>query len=54
MKKVVRWNSPFYGVEGMCWFASMHMFTWRVKVTFMNRGSLDLMPPLVGENPEER
>ena len=54
MKKAVRWNSPFYGVEGMGWFASMHVFTRLVKVTFMNGGSLDPLPPLVGKSPEER
>ncbi len=54
VKKAVRWNSPFYGVEGMGWFASMHVFTRHVKVTFMNGGQLDPLPPLVGKNPEER
>ncbi len=54
VKKAVRWNSPFYGVEGMGWFASMHVFTRHVKVTFMNGGSLDPLPPLVGKSPEER
>ena len=54
VKKAVRWNSPFYGVEGMGWFASMHVFDRHVKVTFMNGGSLEPMPPLVGKGPEER
>ncbi len=36
MKKAVRWNSSFFGVEGMGWFASMHAVTRHVKVTFMN------------------
>ena len=54
MKKAVCWKSPFYGVEGMGWFASMHVFTRHVKVTFMNEGSLDPLPPLVGKSPEER
>ena len=38
----------------MGWFASMHVFTRHVKVTFMNGGSLDPMPPLVGKSSEER
>ena len=54
VKKAVRWNSPFYGVEGMGWFASIHVFTRHVKVTFMNGGSLDPLPPLVGKNSVER
>src|SRR3546814_4108556 len=27
--KAVRWNSPFYGVEGQGWFLSFHCFTRR-------------------------
>ena len=54
VRKAVRWNSPFYGVEGMGWFASIHVFTRHVKVTFTNVLSLDPMPPLVGKSPDER
>ena len=38
VKKAVRWNSSFVVVEGMGWFASMHVFTRHVKVTFMGGG----------------
>ncbi|MDH4144732.1 MAG: DUF1801 domain-containing protein, partial [Acidimicrobiia bacterium] len=34
VRKAVRWNSPFYGVEGRGWFLSFHCFTKYVKVTF--------------------
>jgi hypothetical protein len=34
VKKTVKWNSPFYGVEEGLWFASFHCFTNYVKVTF--------------------
>lgn len=44
--KAVKWNSPFYGVEGNGWFLSFHVFTRYVKVTFFK--SLDLHPPLSG------
>ena len=27
VRKAVRWNSPWYGVEGAGWFASYHVFT---------------------------
>ena len=27
LKKAVKWNSPFYGVEGKGWFLSFHCFT---------------------------
>ena len=40
VRKAVRWNSPWYGVEGEGWFASYHVFTRYVKVTFLNGASL--------------
>ena len=43
--KAVRWNSPFYGIEGQGWFLSYHCFTKYVKVTFLNGASLRPVPP---------
>jgi hypothetical protein len=34
VRKAVKWNSPFYGIEGQGWFLSFHVFTRYVKVTF--------------------
>ena len=48
VKKAVKWNSPFYGVEGQGWFLDFHMFTNYVKVAFF-RGAL-LRPPPPGES----
>lgn len=45
VQKAVRWNSPFYGVEGRGWFLSFHVFTRYVKVTFFNGLSLRPVPP---------
>lgn len=45
VRKAVRWNSPFYGVEGQGWFLSFHCFTKYVKVTFFNGASLHPLPP---------
>ncbi len=45
VKKAVRWNSPFYGVEGSGWFLSFHGLTRYVKVTFFNGLALDPVPP---------
>ncbi len=45
VRKAVRWNSPFYGVEDYGWFLSFHCFTKYVKVTFLNGSSLDPLPP---------
>jgi hypothetical protein len=36
VRRAVRWNSPFYGVEGKGWFLSFHCFTRYVKVTYHN------------------
>ena len=46
VRKAVRWNSPFYGVEGQGWFLTYHVFSRYVKVTFLNGKSLDPLPPV--------
>ena len=45
VRKAVKWNSPFYGVEGKGWFLSFHVFTRYVKVTFFRGTSLKPEPP---------
>jgi hypothetical protein len=45
VRKAVKWNSPFYGMEGQGWFLSFHCFTKYVKVAFFNGASLEPMPP---------
>jgi hypothetical protein len=45
VRKGVRWNSPFYGVEGQGWFLGFHVFTRYVKVTFFRGTSLRPVPP---------
>ncbi len=51
VRKAVRWNSPFYGVEGRGWFLSFHCFARYVKVTFLNGASLR-PPPAVPSRHE--
>jgi hypothetical protein len=51
VKKAVRWNSPFYGIEGRGWFLSFHCFNRYVKVTFFRGASLQPLPP--GESRQE-
>ncbi len=41
VRKAVRWNSPFYGMQGQGWFLNFHCFTKYVKVAFFNGASLD-------------
>jgi hypothetical protein len=43
--KAVRWNSPMYGLPGQGWFASIHVFTRHVKLTFFKGTSLQPVPP---------
>jgi hypothetical protein len=45
VRKAVKWNSPFYGIEGQGWFLSFHVFTRYVKVTFFSGTSLRPVPP---------
>jgi hypothetical protein len=52
VRKAVKWNSPFYGIEGGGWFLSFHVLTRDVKVTFFNGASLNPIPP--GGTPKSK
>jgi hypothetical protein len=52
--KAVKWNSPFYGLEGNGWFLSLHCFTRYIKVTFFRGTSLRPVPPGTSKHPEVR
>ena len=54
VRKAVRWNSPFYGVEGRGWFVSYHVFSRYIKVTFLNGATLDPVPCGGGNDPDSR
>ena len=45
VRKAVKWNSPFYGVEGQGWFLAFHVFTRYIKVTFFRGTKLKPVPP---------
>jgi hypothetical protein len=45
VRKAIKWNSPFYGVEGRGWFLNVHCFTKYVKVAFFRGTSLEPVPP---------
>ena len=45
VKKAVKWNSPFYGVEGQGWFLDFHVFAKYIKVAFFRGSSLHPLPP---------
>ena len=44
-RKAVKWNSPFYGLEGKGWFLAFHVFAKYVKVTFFRGAALRPLPP---------
>ncbi|NNF55734.1 MAG: DUF1801 domain-containing protein [Acidimicrobiales bacterium] len=46
VRKAVKWNTPFYGIENDGWFLSYHCFTKYVKVAFFHGDSLDPLPPV--------
>ena len=45
VRKAVKWNSPFYGLEDQVWFLSFHCFAKYVKVAFFRGASLRPIPP---------
>ncbi len=54
VRKAVKWNSPFYGVEGQGWFLSVHAFTNYIKVAFFRGTSLRPVPPGESKSQETR
>jgi hypothetical protein len=54
VKKAVKWNSPFYGVEEGAWFLSFRVFTKYVKVMFFRGASLNPAPPGASKHPHVR
>ena len=54
VQKAVRWNSPFYGIEGQGWLVSFHVLSRYVKLNFFCGSSLDPVPPGGGKDPNAR
>jgi hypothetical protein len=54
VRKAVRWNSPFYGVEGQGWFLGVHCFTRYVKLSFFRGASLHPVPPVASKDENVR
>ena len=54
VRKAVRWNSPWYGIEDQGWFLSYHVFTRYVKVTFLSGRLLSPVPPGSGKDEDAR
>lgn len=54
LRKAVRWNSPFYGVEGRGWCLGVHCTTKYIKVAFFNGASLRPLPPIASTQKQVR
>ena len=54
VRKAVKWNSPFYGIEGEGWFLSFHCFTKYIKVTVFRGTSLKPVPAGESKHKEVR
>lgn len=54
VQKAVRWNSPFYGLEGQGWLVSFHVLTRSVRLNFFCGASLHPEPPGSGKDPNAR
>ena len=54
VRKAVRWNTPFYGVDGQGWFLGFHCITKYVKVALLNGALLRPLPPVESKDPNTR
>jgi hypothetical protein len=54
VRKAVRWNTPFYGIEGNGWFIAFHCITKYIKVTFFRGSSMSPVPPVESKVQEVR
>ncbi len=54
VQKMVRWNQPFYGVDGETWRLSFRCFTHYVQIAFHSGSSLQPEPPKASKHPEVR
>jgi hypothetical protein len=45
VNKGVRWNMPFFGIEGQGWFLNFHCYTKYIKVAFLCGSLLKPVPP---------
>ena len=54
VRKAVKWNSPFYGVEERTWFLSYHCFAKYVKVAFFRGAALSPVPPGASKQKDVR
>ena len=54
VRKAVKWNSPFYGVEDDVWFLSFHVFDKYIKLAFFRGAQLEPVPPVASKQKDVR
>jgi len=54
VRKAVKWNSPFYGVEGKGWFLGVHCYSRYVKLAFFRGAALRPLPPGESKSKDTR
>ena len=54
VRKAVKWNTPFYSVDGIRWFLGFHCLTKSVKVAFPDGAALVPPPPGTSKQPQVR
>ncbi|HEY5721608.1 MAG TPA: DUF1801 domain-containing protein [Allosphingosinicella sp.] len=54
VRKAVKWNSPFYGIEGKGWFLSFHCYAKYIKLAFFRGAALDPPLPVGSKDPNTR
>lgn len=54
VRKAVKWNSPFYGIEEQLWFLSFHCFAKYIKVAFFRGAALRPVPPGASKQKDVR
>lgn len=54
VRKSIKWNSPFYGIEGQGFFLAFHCFAKYVKVSFIRGRFLRPTPPIESKDPDAR
>ena len=52
VRKAVKWNTPFYSMDGTRWFLGFHCLTKYVKVAFPD--GADLLPPPPGQSKQAK
>ena len=54
VRKAVKWNTPFYGIESQGWFLGFHCITKYIKVAFFRGAELRPVPPVKSKQKDVR